>query len=108
MITMWQASGDAERGCQVQNNPAPKAPSPLTLSRVSPTVAPHHAPVRSSLVVASQRPSGAIASAVTASVWPVRVWRVCPMVGSQIRTVRSSLVVASQRQSGAIDSADSA
>ena len=46
-------------------------------------------------------PSGAIASATTRPVWPVRVWRLVPVWGSQIRTVRSPLAVASQVPSGA-------
>ena len=50
---------------------------------------------------ASQEPSGATANAVTAPVWPVRVWRACPVCGSQIRTVASSPAEASQEPSGA-------
>ena len=63
-------------------------PDPVTGSQIR--------TVWSSLAVASQLPSGAIATARTLSVWPVRVWRWVPVAGSQIRTVRSSLAVASQ------------
>ena len=61
--------------------------------------------VPSSLAVASQLPSGAIATACTPPVWPVRVWRSVPVTGSQIRTVPSSPAVASQLPSGAIATA---
>ena len=61
--------------------------------------------VPSSLAVASQVPSGAIATAVTRPVWPVRVARCWPVAGSQIRTVPSPLAVASQVPSGAIATA---
>ena len=61
--------------------------------------------VPSQLAVASQVPSGAIATACTLPVWPVRVWRWVPVAGSQIRTVPSSLPVASQVPSGAIATA---
>ena len=49
-------------------------------------------------------PSGAIATASTGSVWPVRVARGVPSA-SQIRAVPSSLAVASQVPSGAIATA---
>ena len=61
--------------------------------------------VPSSLAVASQVPSGAIATARTVPVWPVRVWRSVPVAGSQIRTVPSPPAVASQVPSGAIATA---
>jgi hypothetical protein len=43
--------------------------------------------VLSAAAVASQLPSGALATAFTVPVWPVRVWRWVPVAGSQIRTV---------------------
>ena len=60
--------------------------------------------VPSRLAVASQVPSGAIATASTASVWPVRVARGVPSA-AQIRAVPSQLAVASQVPSGAIATA---
>src|ERR1039457_2403527 len=59
----------------------------------------------SGLVLASQVLSGAIATAVTSPVWPVRRARCCPVAGSQIRTDLSWLVLASQVLSGAIATA---
>ncbi len=64
--------------------------------------------VLSPLAVASQLPSGAIATACTQSVWPVRVCRWAPVTASQIRTVLSPLAVASQLPSGAIATARTA
>ena len=61
--------------------------------------------VPSSPAVASQVPSGAIATALTESVWPVRVARCWPVAGSQIRTDPSRPAVASQVPSGAIATA---
>ena len=55
--------------------------------------------------LASQLPSGAIATAVTAPAWPVRAARCWPVAGSQIRTVPSSPPLASQLPSGAIATA---
>jgi hypothetical protein len=58
--------------------------------------------VPSLLALASQALSGAIATAHTMLVWPVRVWRWVPAAGPQIRAVPSQPVVASQLPSGAI------
>ena len=55
--------------------------------------------------LASQVPSGAIATAVTAPVWPVRTARCWPVAGSQIRTDPSTPALASQVPSGAIATA---
>ena len=60
--------------------------------------------VPSQLAVTSQVPSGAIATASTASLWPVRVARGLPLA-AQIRAVPSQLTVASQVPSGAIANA---
>src|ERR1035441_8078968 len=54
----------------------------------------------SELAGASQVPSGAIATAVTGLVWPVRWWRCWPVAASQIRAELSWLAVASQVPSG--------
>jgi len=40
-------------------------------------------------LVASQLPSGAIATTSTLLVWPLRLWRSAPVAGSQIRAVPS-------------------
>ena len=61
----------------------------------------------SPLAVASQVPSGAIATALRRPVWPVRVARGEPSA-AQIRTVPSPLAVASQVPSGAIATASTA
>ena len=66
---------------------------------------PRSAPSRRRRRLASQVPSGAIATAVTAPVWPVRAARCWPVAGSQIRTVPSPPAVASQVPSGAIATA---
>jgi hypothetical protein len=55
----------------------------------------HSRTVRSSLVVASQVPSGAIAQPVTGLVWSVRAVVQVPVVTSHSRAVLSLLVVAS-------------
>ena len=55
--------------------------------------------------VASQVPSGAIATVRTPSSWPVRVARGRPVAASQIRAVPSSPAVTSQVPSGAIATA---
>src|SRR5262249_56084934 len=60
--------------------------------------------VLSVLAVASQDPSGAIATARTRCLWPVRVARGVPSA-AQIRAVLSPLAVASQDPSGAIATA---
>ena len=63
-----------------------------------------HRPV--ALPLASQVPSGAIATAFTAPVWPVRTARCWPVAESQIRTDPSSPPpLASQVPSGAIATA---
>ena len=55
--------------------------------------------------VTSQLPSGAIATALTQALCPVRVARACPVAASEIRTVWSSLALANQQPSGAIATA---
>jgi hypothetical protein len=60
--------------------------------------------VLSSPPVASQLPSGEIATARTVLVWPVRVARGVPSA-FQVRTVPSLLAVASQLPSGEIATA---
>jgi hypothetical protein len=74
-----------------RNGPATHAdatPDPATGSQIR--------TVLSSLAVASQLPSGVIATACTVSVWPLRVRRRAPVTRSQIRTVRSKPPVAGQ------------
>ena len=59
------------------------------MARSCPVAASQIRTVLSQPPVASQLPSGATATAVTRSVWPVRVARSCPVAASQIRTVPS-------------------
>ena len=87
-------------GNQVQAQTAPSTRIALTHSQPAPSAV-HTRTVRSSPPLASQVPSGAIATAFTPSVWPVRVARRVPSA-PHTRTLRSSPPLASQVPSGAI------